>query len=59
MKKLFLFVILSNTLFSQTKQAATTELKKPKLVVGVVVDQMRQDYITVTGINLGTVDLKK
>ena len=45
MKKLILFVILSKTFYSQTKPIATTELKQPKLVVGIVVDQMRQDYI--------------
>ncbi|MBL7937580.1 MAG: alkaline phosphatase family protein [Bacteroidia bacterium] len=46
MKKLFAFLIISNSLFSQTKPvAANSALKQPKLVIGIVVDQMRQDYI--------------
>lgn len=45
MKNILTLLILSNSLFSQTKPAAVSELKQPKLVVGVVVDQMRQDYI--------------
>lgn len=45
MKKIFALLILSNSLLAQTKPAAVSELKQPKLVVGVVVDQMRQDYI--------------
>jgi predicted AlkP superfamily pyrophosphatase or phosphodiesterase len=39
-------IIIANSLVAQTKTAAAAvELKQPKLVVGVVVDQMRQDYI--------------
>jgi len=51
MKKIIiLFLIITSSAitqncFSQTKQAAVKELKQPKLVVGVVVDQMRHDYI--------------
>ena len=50
MKKIIiLFIIVSSSIvdncFSQTKPVAASELKQPKLVVGVVVDQMRQDYI--------------
>ncbi|MDF2447934.1 MAG: alkaline phosphatase family protein [Bacteroidota bacterium] len=37
-------LFVSGTLFSQPKPGAP-ELKQPKLVVGIVVDQMRQDYI--------------
>ena len=44
MKKILTLIIFSNSLFAQTKPI-TTELKQPKLVVGIVVDQMRQDYI--------------
>lgn len=33
-------------MLGQTKPAVTiSELKQPKLVIGIVVDQMRQDYI--------------
>ncbi|MES2514782.1 MAG: alkaline phosphatase PafA [Bacteroidota bacterium] len=45
MKKIIVLVFLSGSFFSQTKPATIAELKQPKLVVGVVVDQMRQDYI--------------
>ena len=45
MKKILTLIIFSNSLFAQTKPITTTELKQPKLVVGIVVDQMRQDYI--------------
>ena len=46
MKKLIALIIFSNSLVAQTKTTAVvTELKQPKLVVGIVVDQMRQDYI--------------
>ncbi len=44
MKKLvILFVFASSLCYSQKKEAPFT---KPKLVVGIVVDQMRYDYIT-------------
>jgi predicted AlkP superfamily pyrophosphatase or phosphodiesterase len=50
MKKIVTLILIVSSsvvenLYSQTKPAATTELKQPKLVVGIVVDQMRQDYI--------------
>jgi len=47
MKKIILgILIITNTVIAQTKPTATpTNLKQPKLVVGIVVDQMRQDYI--------------
>ncbi|MBA4241849.1 MAG: alkaline phosphatase family protein [Sphingobacteriaceae bacterium] len=39
-------VVISKSINAQTKSiAAPTDLKQPKLVVGIVVDQMRQDYI--------------
>jgi predicted AlkP superfamily pyrophosphatase or phosphodiesterase len=37
--------ILSGTAQAQKPKANSTELSKPKLVVGIVVDQMRWDYI--------------
>ncbi len=52
MKKTFLlvFAFLSLTTFGQTKVDLTANLNsetaKPKLVVGIVVDQMRYDYLT-------------
>lgn len=45
MKKIIALLIITNTLLAQTKPATTSELKQPKLVVGIVVDQMRHDYI--------------
>ncbi len=45
MKKIIVLLILSNSLLAQTKPAPVTALKQPKLVVGIVVDQMRHDYI--------------
>ena len=51
MKKLVILLLsiasssVVENVYSQTKPVAATELKQPKLVVGVVVDQMRQDYI--------------
>lgn len=45
MKKLLALLLLANNAFAQTKPAPVAELKQPKLVVGVVVDQMRHDYI--------------
>lgn len=39
-------VVISKSINAQTKPVVTpTDLKQPKLVVGIVVDQMRQDYI--------------
>jgi predicted AlkP superfamily pyrophosphatase or phosphodiesterase len=52
MKKtiLFVFAFLTLTTFGQTKVDLTANVKsetdKPKLVVGIVVDQMRYDYLT-------------
>lgn len=42
----FSFIVFSKLFFAQSKAPATvTELKQPKLIVGIVVDQMRHDYI--------------
>jgi predicted AlkP superfamily pyrophosphatase or phosphodiesterase len=45
MKTIIALIILTNSLIAQTKTAVVNDLKQPKLVVGIVVDQMRQDYI--------------
>ncbi len=45
MKKIFALIVFTNSLLAQTKPVVVKELKQPKLVVGIVVDQMRQDYI--------------
>ncbi|MES2567615.1 MAG: alkaline phosphatase PafA [Bacteroidota bacterium] len=45
MKKIFALIFFTNSLLAQTKATVSSELKQPKLVVGIVVDQMRQDYI--------------
>lgn len=45
MKKIFALIIFTNSLLAQTKPTIVNDLKQPKLIVGVVVDQMRQDYI--------------
>ncbi len=45
MKIILSLLIISNVVFSQTKPVAVTTLKQPKLLVGIVVDQMRHDYI--------------
>ncbi len=47
MKKTFLLIVFSNFIFAQTKPkpVVANGLKQPKLVIGIVVDQMRQDYI--------------
>src|ERR1700740_389065 len=37
--------IISCTAFAQSKTPAGNTLKRPKLVVGIVVDQMRWDYL--------------
>lgn len=44
--KLTLAILCTTTLFAQTKKTASASepLARPKLVVGVVVDQMRYDY---------------
>lgn len=44
MRYLIVLVLCAQVLHSQTKPV-TPELKQPKLVVGIVVDQMRHDYI--------------
>ena len=41
---ILLLIVCSSTFFSQTKKAVSVT-SKPKLVVGIVVDQMRNDYI--------------
>lgn len=45
---LILFLIISTTLFAQRKKKTTVteQTTKPQLVVGIVVDQMRFDYLT-------------
>lgn len=45
MKKILVLLFLSQFTFAQKKSGGNAELKQPKLVVGIVVDQMRHDYI--------------
>jgi predicted AlkP superfamily pyrophosphatase or phosphodiesterase len=48
LKVFFFFLILSPSVQAQTKAkpvAAASKLARPKLVVGIVVDQMRYDYL--------------
>lgn len=49
MKKIIAFLFITTALNAQTKTTSpaskTSDLKQPKLVVGIVVDQMRHDYI--------------
>jgi predicted AlkP superfamily pyrophosphatase or phosphodiesterase len=45
MRFLLLLLFVSNALFSQVSSSAKNSLKRPKLVVGIVVDQMRWDYL--------------
>ena len=40
-----LCLIVSTQLFAQKKTVTNTQLERPKLVVGIVVDQMRWDYL--------------
>ena len=40
-----LCLIISTQLFAQKKTVTNTQLERPKLVVGIVVDQMRWDYL--------------
>ena len=40
-----LCLIVSTQLFAQKKTVPNTQLERPKLVVGIVVDQMRWDYL--------------
>ena len=43
---LIIFLLMSlNQLSAQKKSAKNTQLERPKLVVGIVVDQMRWDYL--------------
>lgn len=45
MKKLFLLVLLHSTLLIVSAQKSNSLLPRPKLVVGIVIDQMRWDYL--------------
>ena len=45
MKKILVFIIVSLSILNLNAQK-TTKLDRPKLVVGIVVDQMRYDYLT-------------
>ena len=49
MKKIFALTILllftTGLLFAQKNKTKNTQLERPKLVVGIVVDQMRWDYL--------------
>jgi hypothetical protein len=45
MRLILLFLLLSNFAFSQVNRTLTTKVERPKLVVGIVVDQMRWDYL--------------
>ena len=40
-----LCLIVSTQLFAQKKTVSNTQLERPKLVIGIVVDQMRWDYL--------------
>jgi len=40
-----LCLVVSTQLFAQKKTVTNTQLERPKLVVGIVVDQMRWDYL--------------
>lgn len=42
---LFLFLFVFSTSIAQNKQLTNTALPRPKLVVGIMVDQMRWDYL--------------
>ena len=45
MRLLLLLLFVSNTLFSQVSKSVSNPVKRPKLIVGIVVDQMRWDYL--------------
>lgn len=45
MRIIFLLLFISTTAFSQNQKPAPTRVPRPKLVVGLVVDQMRWDYL--------------
>ena len=42
---IFIFFFSSGNYFSQSPKKVTKPIAKPKLIVGIVVDQMRNDYI--------------
>ena len=44
-KRNFLPVLLSLCLLNACRQSASSDLRRPKLVVGIVIDQMRWDYL--------------
>ncbi len=46
MKRILIFLVAITTLINCEKNHKPQELKRPKLVVGIVVDQMRYDYLT-------------
>jgi predicted AlkP superfamily pyrophosphatase or phosphodiesterase len=45
MRFLLLLLFISNTIFSQVGTSVRNTVKRPKLIVGIVVDQMRWDYL--------------
>lgn len=45
MKKTFLSLLLATLVFSGVQAAKSKTVERPKLVVGIVVDQMRWDYL--------------
>ena len=45
MRLLLLLLAVSNVAFSQSGSQVKNPVKRPKLVVGIVVDQMRWDYL--------------
>src|SRR5688572_25144634 len=45
MRYIFALVLLCNTCFAQMPRIAQKTVPRPKLVVGIVVDQMRWDYL--------------
>ena len=45
MRFLLLLLVVSNVAFSQSGNPTKNPVKRPKLVVGIVVDQMRWDYL--------------
>ncbi len=45
MRILLLLLLVSNALFSQVNKVPGTKIERPKLVVGIVVDQMRWDFL--------------
>jgi hypothetical protein len=45
MRLLLVLILISNVTFSQVNKSLNNPLQRPKLVVGLVVDQMRWDYL--------------